>query len=331
MQPSLLRVRRRCLQHPKGSRTAFTLIELLVVIAIIAILAAILFPVFAQAREKARAASCLSNVKQFGLAEAMYVQDYDETFPLAWGVETNPPPAGQYEDPQSWWNEIYPYIKNGSAGSAYGSGMGDTDERGQTSNKKGLYHCPSATVPDKINYSTNGLIHGAGPGPGDDKSLGWTKDPARPSATLAALDRPADVVAIAEVNTAYNNGAPWNVPSDFIALEDFPGSTPDYDSSTHTACMVRSWAKGLNGYDDYTDATWWEPGNGTSPCPGKGNWQCKYPAFRHNRTGLRSGYANMAFADGHAHAQRYGSMDFDNFMPHPSNQRSDDVCTLAPF
>jgi prepilin-type N-terminal cleavage/methylation domain-containing protein/prepilin-type processing-associated H-X9-DG protein len=65
----------------------FTLIELLVVIAIIAILAAILFPVFAQARDKARQAACLSNLKQAGSALAMYVQDYDETLPNAcqWG------------------------------------------------------------------------------------------------------------------------------------------------------------------------------------------------------------------------------------------------------
>ncbi len=62
-------------------RRGFTLIELLVVIAIIAILAAILFPVFARAREKARQASCLSNLKQLGLAMLMYVQDYDGVFP----------------------------------------------------------------------------------------------------------------------------------------------------------------------------------------------------------------------------------------------------------
>ena len=64
-------------------RRAFTLIELLVVIAIIAILAAILFPVFAQAREKARAISCLSNLKQVGIGLMMYTQDYDETYPIA--------------------------------------------------------------------------------------------------------------------------------------------------------------------------------------------------------------------------------------------------------
>src|SRR5437762_6356050 len=65
----------------RRARSGFTLIELLVVIAIIAILAAILFPVFAQAREKARAISCLSNCKQAGLAWSMYAQDYDETTP----------------------------------------------------------------------------------------------------------------------------------------------------------------------------------------------------------------------------------------------------------
>jgi len=66
----------------KSSKRGFTLIELLVVIAIIAILAAILFPVFARARENARRASCMSNLKQIGLGMMMYVQDYDEQYPV---------------------------------------------------------------------------------------------------------------------------------------------------------------------------------------------------------------------------------------------------------
>jgi prepilin-type N-terminal cleavage/methylation domain-containing protein len=88
----------------------FTLIELLVVIAIIAILAAILFPVFAQAREKARAATCLSNNKQIGLSVSMYVQDYDNTFPSqrADGMKTLA--AGGKEG--TYYDALLPYCKN---------------------------------------------------------------------------------------------------------------------------------------------------------------------------------------------------------------------------
>lgn len=85
-------------------RHGFTLIELLVVIAIIAILAAILFPVFARAREKARQSSCSSNVKQIVLAVQMYIQDYDETLPLA--IMGTPPAIWTISE------TLNPYIMN---------------------------------------------------------------------------------------------------------------------------------------------------------------------------------------------------------------------------
>ncbi len=102
-----------------NKRAGFTLIELLVVIAIIAILAAILFPVFAQAREKARTISCLSNTKQIGTATMMYVQDYDETYysqPWPGGCPTSE--TGYFAaDPtllqEHWAVMLYPYVKNG--------------------------------------------------------------------------------------------------------------------------------------------------------------------------------------------------------------------------
>ena len=152
----------------RNNRQAFTLIELLVVIAIIAILAAILFPVFAQAREKARSASCLSNQKQLGLATLMYSQDYDELMPLTtsningqwltnfwhmvpptWSsLQTHPAVQGSNF---VWANTIQPYVKN-----------------------YGILACPSAPEfrvglarftysnmlarPEKTSYTINGLL-----------------------------------------------------------------------------------------------------------------------------------------------------------------------------
>jgi prepilin-type N-terminal cleavage/methylation domain-containing protein/prepilin-type processing-associated H-X9-DG protein len=91
-------------------RRGFTLIELLVVIAIIAILAAILFPVFARARENARKSTCQSNLKQLGLAFMQYAQDYDERFPVCIGWTS-------YDDKVSkgwlyWYERLEPYLKN---------------------------------------------------------------------------------------------------------------------------------------------------------------------------------------------------------------------------
>jgi prepilin-type N-terminal cleavage/methylation domain-containing protein/prepilin-type processing-associated H-X9-DG protein len=102
-----------------SSRKGFTLIELLVVIAIIAILAAILFPVFARARESARTSSCLSNTKQISLAILQYLQDYDEKFPVAafdnmstTNTQPDTPWTGWPQKYIGWDHTVYPYVKN---------------------------------------------------------------------------------------------------------------------------------------------------------------------------------------------------------------------------
>jgi len=101
------------------SAQAFTLIEILVVIAIISILAAILFPVFAQAREKARATACLSNTKQIGLGLLQYVQDYDErvffrssTSSTPYNTRAGVTVPSTASNPERWWNMVMPYIKS---------------------------------------------------------------------------------------------------------------------------------------------------------------------------------------------------------------------------
>jgi prepilin-type N-terminal cleavage/methylation domain-containing protein/prepilin-type processing-associated H-X9-DG protein len=105
------------LPSAKRQQTAFTLIELLVVIAIIAILAAILFPVFAQARAKARQAACVSNMKQISLGLRMYMDDYDGSTPAKGNSATDPQSLGgstfrRADDPQSAPAILNPYIKN---------------------------------------------------------------------------------------------------------------------------------------------------------------------------------------------------------------------------
>ncbi len=112
--------------HSRTGRNAFTLIELLVVIAIIAILAAILFPVFAQAREKARQTTCLSNNKQIGLGILMYANDYDEMLP--YGASNALVPT------VTWYDLVEPYVKVGA------KGFGNPASGGSP---RTFYMCPS--------------------------------------------------------------------------------------------------------------------------------------------------------------------------------------------
>lgn len=169
----------------------FTLIELLVVIAIIAILAAILFPVFAKAREAARKTSCQSNEKQLGNAIAMYVQDYDERFPIVRSAN-----LAAFSD---WRGAIFPYVKN-----------------------LGVYQCPS-------NNSTanpyNGDCQTVTLAPGVPQvyiSYGWaTINGNNPVAngfsygggaagpSLAQIDAAADTLTVVESTTTCTDFCEW--------------------------------------------------------------------------------------------------------------------------
>jgi prepilin-type N-terminal cleavage/methylation domain-containing protein/prepilin-type processing-associated H-X9-DG protein len=157
-------------------RPAFTLIELLVVIAIIAILAAILFPVFAQAREKARQASCLSNQKQIGTAIMMYVQDYDENFP----VYVHHPKHTVY-----WYDMINPYVR-----------ASDT--------RSSIYTCPSlakrsSPANSSGGYAANYLHVIQYPKEfNNSKALKWYTARNDGPATSASIGRPAETIMIAD-------------------------------------------------------------------------------------------------------------------------------------
>jgi prepilin-type N-terminal cleavage/methylation domain-containing protein/prepilin-type processing-associated H-X9-DG protein len=189
------------------SRSAFTLIELLVVIAIIAILAAILFPVFSQAREKARSAACLSNLKQMGNALLMYEQDYDEGMP-SWndcysvegtaGAATSIPPCsgGSDQIPLHYWDaKLFPYVKSGNttaptmAAAEYG----------------GVWRCPSAEG-DKIGSAITNRTYGVnmgyaawyGPSPGPR----GTGVGAYLYRTLPEIEKPAQTIFVGESGSA---------------------------------------------------------------------------------------------------------------------------------
>ncbi len=267
----------------QNTRKGFTLIELLVVIAIIAILAAILFPVFAQAREKARGISCLSNQKQIGTGLQMYLQDYDGTYPMDQYFAD----PGKWNDQHSWYDSIYPYIKNGDRSK---NSAGNTVTWGGD----GIFRCPSFPGAQSGQYGINISI----------STDGWCpwNTPADVAVTPeAALDAPADKILIVEKG---RNDASWGFAT-FDAYEwDWTDYVMENGKPTHDGAH-----NDLKQDCDYSNI-------------GGGTWAgCGlFPRYRHTNT------TNAVFCDGHAKAMARGRINwYRNIYPgqtgiYPTNQ-----------
>jgi len=264
----------------------FTLIELLVVIAIIAILAAILFPVFAQAREKARSISCLSNEKQIGLALIMYTQDFDESYPMDYYTDG----LGQR---RVWTDMVQPYIKNGNAA---------TDIWGGQSG--GVWHCPSFPVNDQD--SVYKPCYDAAPdGPDIDSG--------RPGAAvtkLSMISSPSEKIYLMETGVDYTftryiwDQDEWHWTHALAPIRNADGSytatkIDDHLELSAADAAASRHAKALHNCDG---------AEGTAPLPpgvGSGWGGCgMMPRFRHQ------GQTNCVFYDGHAKSMAKGSMDW---------------------
>lgn len=255
----------------RAAAGGFTLIELLVVIAIIAILAAILFPVFARAREQARRTSCLSNEKQIGLALYMYAEDYDETLPERYG--DGYPDTGDFENgyQRTWKNMLMPYIKSYD-----------------------VYKCPSNDARLHGNWVSN-LSGQTVEGPfaaGYAMYLpNYTPSPLFPNGasypqTLAGLPYPSQELIIMEDHFHWADAGPWLnycEPSPSTTDPNCPPSDGEYLpgastwSSGHAkkACNIiylDSHAKWRHLSDTFID----DPGRG-----GENDWRYSYNYAEH--------------------------------------------------
>ena len=273
----------------------FTLIELLVVIAIIAILAAILFPVFAQARSSARKATSLSNIKQIALGVLMYTQDYDETFPQSeYGGGAAEPLYPHVE----WYAMIYPYTKSGDRTHVNGVD--------QSWGKDGIFRAPAYPRMPSADPNDQGGGHSYGVDEGifvanyENPACGWcsSQKPNDP-VTQAMIPNVASKTIIMEKGANYSS---WSYPfyHPWQPMWVGPILRTANDPSTRFRDGVDVYTPGTSVYSPYFD----------SDCPSDwdGGWECAaHPRYRYSNT------CPTAFADGHVKAVTRGGIKwFEN-------------------
>jgi prepilin-type N-terminal cleavage/methylation domain-containing protein/prepilin-type processing-associated H-X9-DG protein len=227
----------------KNARFGFTLIELLVVIAIIAILAAILFPVFAKARESARRTACLSNLKQIGLGVIQYTQDYDDTLLAG---------RNGYGGGSGWAGELYPYVKSTA-----------------------VFRCPDdstsiATTDAPSSYALNSnFVKSVDYGGCTDPVVGYN---------LAAFTAPSDTVMLYEISgsSGYSVATEDDASSPANTLGSCGGSAAGNGFGNPTYALAA-----INGYGQLTFATGDMNGYGALPANFQADYPANLATGRH--------------------------------------------------
>jgi prepilin-type N-terminal cleavage/methylation domain-containing protein/prepilin-type processing-associated H-X9-DG protein len=244
----------------KRRHAGFTLIELLVVIAIIAILAAILFPVFARAREKARQTSCLSNTKQIGIAVDMYTSDYDENFPMS----IYAPKVGAAPVPPvvTFYHALMPYMKNAQI-----LQCPSEIDRIRMSELQALIPLAMATGITSVGYNGNYAVFEDGP----SNPLTGANDAV---VSQGRLQYPAETIVMADGEI---EGAPTLFNSPVVPAHN----------DIFNATFADGHAKGVKAIAGYTDAAhptgmYWDLGSAGKNCYKIGAiryYQDKYQAW----------------------------------------------------
>ena len=266
----------------RSVKRGFTLIELLVVIAIIAILAAILFPVFAQAREQARKTSCLSNEKQWGTAVAMYTQDYDEQLNPPWncGAPLLRDNGSVYRTYKPWTALVQPYVKNIQMGLC--PDQGDQSLANSGNNRPLLY--------SGYGWNEGYLSKYQGT---DTNACGYDQ---WNGIALAQIARSANTVAFLDFT-----GVDWSSAahsSVWVPVSDMVDPPINCYAGGNTHCDA--YTSGWTGLPDSLTAGYDYPGYGGA-------------SFRHNGSGWKSatlpdGGANVSFCDGHSKFFKAGAL-----------------------